>query len=235
LAVYIVSPYINIVLDKLSDKGRTYMVIVLLLLFSVYPTLMDSYQLVMHHEFMGISPVGAWGQQHGYTIVGFSLCYVLGAWLRLNSFKWLKQNWRIICLIAIAIAGIYLWYKVEEYTVLGGASKLIEYNALSYSNPLVLLLTFLLLSLSLNIYFKSNLVNILAKSTFVCYILHLSVVPLLRAGDFAARGGFAFWLHLVLSVLAIYIVSWIVWLVLDWLLRPIVKKLKNISLIILYE
>ena len=34
---------------------------------------------------MGVSTVGAWGQQHGYTIVGFVLSYVIGAWLRLNE------------------------------------------------------------------------------------------------------------------------------------------------------
>ena len=235
LILYIISPYINIVLNKLNDRERFIMVIIFIIAFSVYPTLMDSYQLIMHKEYMGINPIGAWGQQHGYTIVGFALCYILGAWLKQNNFTSQIKNWKIILLIVFTVLGIYMWFNIEAHTVLKGTTRLIEYNALSYSNPLVLALTFFFLLLFTNLHFNSKLINTLAKSTFVCYIFHLSVIPHLKVNLFAEAGGIKLFFHMAISVVTIYFVSWVIWIVIDNVLTPITRKLKSRIIINPYE
>ena len=227
VTLYIVSPYFNIVLSKLNAKDRTVLIVILMLLFSVYPTLMDSYQLVMHQEYMGISPVGAWGQQHGYTIVGFSLCYCLGGWLRMNNIAARLTNRNVLILIVVLLLCIYVWYNVEKHTVLHNSVSLIDYNALSYSNPLVLALTFLLLLLFSKIHFQNKFINVMAKATFVCYIFHLNVIPVLQVEAFAQIGGIRLFIHLALSVCLIYILSWGWWWLLDIILYPVKKSLKD--------
>ena len=227
LTLYVISPYINIVMHTLNEKGRTVLILVMMLLFSVYPTLMDSYQLVMHHEYMGINPVGAWGQQHGYTIVGFSLCYCLGAWLRMNNIAGRLKMWNRIILIFVSTLCIYMWFNVEKHTVLNDSVNLIDYNSLSYSNPFVLVLTFLLLLLFSEMHFQSRFINTMAKSTLVCYIFHLSIIPHLNVESFAQIGGGKLFFHLGLSVLVLYLVSWILWWLLDILLCLLVKGLRN--------
>lgn len=227
LTLYIVSPYINIVLNRLSIRGRNIMIIVLLLLFSVYSTLMDSYQIIMHQEYMGINPVGAWGQQHGYTIVGFTLCYIIGAWLRLNNFTDRIKRRVIILLIIVTVLGIYVWFNIEAHTVLRGTTRLIEYNALSYSNPLVLALAFFLLLLFANLHFNSKVVNTFAKATFTCYILHLNIIPHLKVNQFAEAGGAKLFFHMFVSVVAVYFLSWVCWIVVDYFVNPITRKFKS--------
>ena len=230
LTLYIVSPFINLALNTLSEKGRSILVLVLLLLFSLYPTLIDSYQLVMHHEYMGISTVGAWGQQHGYTIVCFSLCYCLGAWLRLNRNRISFPNWLLAVLLVLVILGIYGWFKVETKTVLRDSIRLVDFNSLSYSNPLVLAESLLLLAIFSKKHFSSKFVNILAKASFVCYIFHLGIIPLLGIESFAQDGGVKLFVHLTLTVVAVYFASFVVWFLLDRVLSPIVYKMRNNSI-----
>lgn len=220
VTLYIISPFVNLVLNNLSRRGRTVFLIVLVTLFATYPTLIDSYQIIIKGQPMGVSTVGAWGQQHGYTIVGFVLLYVIGACLRLNEVGKGMKSKKLLLLLIITIFCIYVWFKVEEVFFLKDAS-LIEYNALSYTNPLVLLLTALLIMLFVKINIKSKIINTLAKATFVCYILHLQIIPILNVPSYASAGGAQLFVHLILSVVAIYFTSWLLWWVLDFVLRPV--------------
>jgi len=220
VTLYILSPFINLVLNNLSRRGRTVFLIVLVTLFAIYTTLIDSYQIMIKGQPMGVSTVGAWGQQHGYTIVGFVLSYVIGAWLRLNEVGKNTTKRKLLLLLVITVLCLYGWFKVEELFLLKNVS-LIEYNALSYTNPLVLLLTALLMVLFTNVNINSKLINSLAKATFVCYILHLQIIPFLNVPFYASIGGVKLFAHLTASVVAIYILSWLIWWVLDYILKPI--------------
>ena len=229
VTLYIVSPFINLILNHLTSRGRTFFLMVLLALFAFYPTIIDSYQILIKGQPMGVSTVGAWGQQHGYTIVGFVLSYVIGAWLRLNEVGKSTTKRKILLLLVITVLCLYGWFKVEELFLLKDVS-LIEYNALSYTNPLVLLLTALLMILFTNININSKLINSLAKATFVCYILHLQIIPFLNVPLYASMGGVKLFAHLTASVVFIYIFSWIIWWVLDVILKPINRWLACYSI-----
>lgn len=176
IVLYIISPYVNIVMNCLNAYGRTVLILIMLILFSIYPTLIDSYEIMIHQNPMGVSTVGAWGQQHGYTIVGFVLFYAVGAWLRMNQIGEILSQRKIMLLVLAIVLCIFIWFKVEEIFFHVGFS-LVDYNSLSYTNPLVIFLTALLLLLFSKLSFQSNIINNLAKSTFVCYIFHLSLIP----------------------------------------------------------
>ncbi len=229
VTIYILSPFINILLNKLTNIGRTLFIIVLFVLFSLYPTLMDSYQILIHSNVMGISTVGMYGQQHGYTIIGFVLCYSIGAWMRLNKVLESFSVGYLLTVFVFDVALIYVWFRTE-WTVVLPESSLEEYNALSYTNPLVLFSASLLMLLFLRINLKSRLINSLSKSSFVCFILHLQLLPYFKVTDVALNGGWSLCLHLCLSVAGLYLLSWAVWRVLDYVLNPITKWLNTVSI-----
>lgn len=229
LTLYIISPAINMVLTNLSAKGRTTLLIVLMLLFSVYPTIIDSYQMVIDAQPMGTSTVGAWGQQHGYTIVGFSLFYTIGAWIRMNNIRIYMPKSLNALLVLFILCCIYGWFKLEEIVCAKDLS-LIDYNSLSYANPLVISLASLLLIFFSNIQMNSKVINSLAKAAFVCYIFHLNVMPYLRINLFASIGGGKLFLHLIISLIIIYLISWVICSIIDILFAPLKRRLKAYNL-----
>ena len=59
--LYIISPYINILLEQLSGKQKKKMVIVLFAIFSVWPTIVDLSGEILGKEWIGLSSVGMYG------------------------------------------------------------------------------------------------------------------------------------------------------------------------------
>ena len=55
------------------------MLVLILVLFTVWPTFFDLIQGVLGKELLGISTIGMYGSQYGYTIVNFVLMYIIGA------------------------------------------------------------------------------------------------------------------------------------------------------------
>lgn len=226
VTLYIISPYVNSLINTLSEyKFRTF-IILTIMLFSVYPTLMDTYQNLINKEIMGVSTVGAWGQQHGYNIVNFTLCYCLGAYLRhSNTLKHLGPK-KALSIVLFCVVAIYIWFKIENI-VSQGSAQLVDMNALSYSNPFVLTLSFCLLALSLNVHFENKNINQLAKASFVCYLLNLVVLPKIRIEKYASMGGLLLFVHWLMTIIIIYIMSYVLWAIIDWIITPICSHLKK--------
>ena len=235
ITLYIISPYINVVLNRLNNRSQTVFIIVMLLLFSLYPTFIDAYQdLVVHKELMGVTTVGAWGQQHGYNIVNFALCYCLGAYIRLNGIKDKIKGGTIAVVLALSVLLLFVWFEVW----IGNAPvtvRLVECNALSYSNPLVLAIGGMLLIAFSRIHLESQLVNNLAKAAFVCYLFHLHIIDYLKIREFAQQGSLRLFLHLAGCLVAIYLFSWCLWKLMDFILMPIIRRLDHFPIFTIQE
>lgn len=206
----------------------------MLLLFSLYPTFIDAYQdLVVHKELMGVTTVGAWGQQHGYNIVNFALCYCIGAYIRLNGIKDKTKGGTIAVVLTLSVLLLFAWFEVWLNKT--PMIRLVECNALSYSNPLVLAIAAMLVIMFSRIHFESRLVNNLARAAFVCYLFHLQIIDYLKIGEFAQRGGLCLFLHLCLCLVVIYLLSWCLWKLMDFILAPIVKRLDRFPIFTIQE
>ena len=135
IAVYVVSPFINIVFEHLSKKQMKLFIIVLAAVFSVYPTLVDVFFELAGMEFTGLSSIGAYGSQWGYTITNFVLMYIIGAYLRLglpDDFR--PSRIRLAAGIAGCVILLTAWAvwndRIGFYT---------ERSAWEYCNPIVIL------------------------------------------------------------------------------------------------
>lgn len=85
IVLYLISPYLNLLIHQLSFRKLNQMMILFFLIFSVWASLTDLFQELTGIEWTGLSPVGAYGSQWGYTIVNFILLYLIGAYLKLAS------------------------------------------------------------------------------------------------------------------------------------------------------
>lgn len=106
IAVYIISPFLNIIIQNLSDREMRTFIIICLLLFSIYPTLIDVFNELTGNQWNGLSTIGMYGSQWGYTIVNFLLMYMVGAYLRLSDFK--IKKWKTGKMIGLWVVGIIL-------------------------------------------------------------------------------------------------------------------------------
>lgn len=170
--LYIVSPYINIVINGLSQKGLNVFMIIIITFFSVYPILVDLFQEVANVEWMGLSTIGAWGNQQGFTIINFSLCYCIGAYVRIADLRSRFSNKKLPLIgILVSVIAIFLWSELCMHLSHHGL-----YSSWCYHNPLVLLLALSSFLFFLNLNFYNDLINSVAKLVFMCFIIHSGIM-----------------------------------------------------------
>lgn len=96
IVLYLVSPYINLLLSKLDKDNFKHLLILAIAIFSIYAIFTDLYQEITNTEPMGLSPITAWGNKQGFNIVNFILLYIIGAYLRT-----IETNKKLINILSI--------------------------------------------------------------------------------------------------------------------------------------
>ncbi len=192
VVLYLISPYINLSLRKMGEKQRNILMIVSILLFSVWPTLVDIMEEVIGQELAGLNTIGLEGDQSGYTIVNFILLYLIGAYLKMADIQWSKLK-SIFVIIGCAIL-LSLWELVLPKT------------AWMYCNPLVILEAVAGFLLFKKFSIKSSVVNVLAKGVFTCFLLHGAFFRFLPVEKFVNAPAWKLVLFLVGVAIGIYIV-----------------------------
>jgi len=215
IAVYLLSPYLNLLLKKLSSPQRTRLVVLTLCLCSFWPTLIDIMQDITGANYMGLSTISAYGSDWGYTLVNFLLMYLLGAWLRLENIA-LKKRFSgsilLICAGALAFLGTVLTPDV----------------AWSYCNPLVILEAVAAFLLFRQLHFSSKIINVLSRGAFTCFLLH--TIFLGKAGIPAAVQGSAATMicHVLITPIVIYLACFVAYLVYDFISKPVLKLIDRL-------
>lgn len=212
LTLYILSPYINIVLNKLTDKQLTAFVVIAFVLFSVWPTFLDFLQS-FNFIYNGLYTTNASGSQYGYSFINFALMYIVGAILRkkkCNPPVHLLFPALIICL------GILFFWQYKQPSV-----------ARSYCNPLVISLAVILFLLFKKINLKSKLINSLSKATFTCFLIHGVFLGKIGIAHFVNASPILLLLHIIVSAIGIFLISWVVWVIYDFITRKIFTLLSQ--------
>lgn len=208
--LYLVSPYLNLLLQSLSRKQMDKLLVLSLALFSVWPILTDLMALFLGSSMDGLNSVSAYGDDSGYTIVNFALMYMVGAYLRLANIQIKKR---------------YSAAAVAVLTAVLGLAGTFNSNGIlwSYCNPLVIAQAVAVFLLFRGITLRSRLINELAKGAFTCYLLH----PVLLAYFQVAKAVQSSPLYLITHILcccgSIYLASWLIYKVYDLCSRPLIK------------
>lgn len=199
LALFLFIPYINIMVKQLSDRKLKNLLVSLTLVFGLWPMLADVLELRSGMTFAGLSSIGIDGDQAGYTIVTFLICYLFGAYVRrIGSGSGRHGLFYLLCVIIIC-----LW----SYA---GACLDLRVTALHYNNPVILILAYCLLRwfLSVDIGTKRT-VNLLANGTFGVFLLHSAFLSFLPTERMVSMHPVMMTAAILICAVVIYLVCWI--------------------------
>ena len=71
--VFLLSPFLNIIVDKLDKSKLDFFIVINLILFSVIPTIIDYLGVVLHFNVGNMSPISLNGNGKGFTLINFVL------------------------------------------------------------------------------------------------------------------------------------------------------------------
>ena len=211
IVTYIFSPYINRLLSTLGVERQRQLVLLLLGVFSVWAYATDLLSLLFGGSLGQASPITSSGNQNGYTIVNFVLCYFAGAGLRRGAIS-IKNP--AIAFIAASAAMLLI---MRLSTV---------YLAIEYCSPFVIIQAAALLSFFAGIDIgSSKLINGLAKGVFTVYLLHFSFFPYIPVWNDVQQSPPRLLLRILELQVAIYLICWVIYFIYDKLTAPIFRML----------
>ena len=227
--LYCLSPFLNILISKLSKKDSQKFLLVLFLLFSVIP------YLTGHKAFAN----------NGYTLYNFIFVYFLGAYL--HKYPFTKESKiknltlrkkRLLYFSLFFILGIfhYLLTKTASHmptTNLLSAelSANILVSSLSYSNPIVILQTIFYFLFFETLSFQNKFINRISALTIGVYLIHDH--PAIRGNlyhwlkiDDRIIYSFRFIFYILICVLLIFVLCAII----EWIRQVLFKFISNLKI-----
>ena len=168
--LYIISPFLNILINNIKKNQYQKLLLVLFFIFSILPFITG----------------GKAFENNGYNLTNFVFLYFIGAYLRRYPmkdwyiFKKISNNlYKLILLIlfvTIVILNFSLYQTNEILKDYGSVFNEVfgnMYNmALTYSNPLVIMQSIIFFSLFSTFNFNIKLINNISKLTMGIYLIH---------------------------------------------------------------
>jgi len=169
--LYLLSPFINKLIETLSQRQHKTLIIILLIMLSIVPTVTLNSTL----------------NNNGYTIASFVMLYIIGAYfgkykLRENyHFKNFSKNKYQLLLLVLFIISIFLaitpkiitdYFENSTIEILNYVKYLFGLKLIDYISPVIILESVLYLLLFETFDFKSKFINKVASLTFGIYLVH---------------------------------------------------------------
>ena len=211
IALYLISPYINLTMEKLQEKQLKVFLTIGVVLFAVWPVLVDILQEVLNTEFQGLNTVGLAGDQSGYTIVNFCLLYIIGAYIRTNQIVWSVKK-SVVVLIGCTL-GLTIWSIVLPQTAWG------------YCNPLVILEAVAWFLLFKEFHIASRFINGAAKAVFTCFLFHGYFVRQINAEEIVGKNVWVMIGILGGMMVTIYFICWCAYYLYSFLEKYIIARM----------
>lgn len=214
--VFLLAPFLNIIMEKLDKQKLNQFMIIILILFSVIPTIIDYIGVTFNIGVVGMSSISANGNGKGFTLVNFVLCYYVGGYLAKIS----DQNTNILAnckaLIVYIVSSLILFFGLF----------INRQHALDYCNIFVIIqaVAFFLIFRNLKIA-KIEFINFLAKSVWGIFILHSYFLGIYSGIDNVEQlvtGNFGQLIyHFLLCITTVFVISLISDKIFTVCLKPI--------------
>lgn len=215
--VFFVSPYINLVMKSLDKKQLKRMTLTIFLIFSVYAIVVDVLSDFRGDNLNGLSSVGLYGSQSGYTIVNFIMMYIIGAYIRLNDEKMSNyKNRKLIPIFFALVIVDMIWFNALKLL------NIKSQTAHSYLNPIVVMMAVVAFLIFKNIDIGSkSVINNLAKGSFTVFLAHSYMITSIKIESFVNENILILLAHIVISVVGIYLICWVLFFVYEKVTMPI--------------
>ena len=136
IALYVISPYINMGVSVMTQKEMKRFICILILVTLVWPTILEAYADVFGtgEVAWNINTVNRWGTSRGYDLVTFLVLYIIGTYIA----KYRDEINILLSQVLVVVIVNSVLLVIWATNVNDGIFKA-EISALSYSNPLVVL------------------------------------------------------------------------------------------------
>lgn len=172
ISMYIISPYMNILIEKLSQKEHRKFIIILFVLFTIIPT------ITAQNTFSNT----------GFSLIHFMYLYIVGAYLKKypisenNHFKHYSNSKKRLIFISLFLflaTFNFLIYQFSTQIQSITKSNTINYianemikNLFYYQNPILIFQSICYFLFFETLSFKNKTVNKIATLIFSVYIIH---------------------------------------------------------------
>ena len=223
IVLYFLSPYINRLMLSFTQRELNVFMTFILCLFSLYAIGVDLYSELMNKKWFGLSSFGAWGNQQGFTIINFSVLYIVGAYIKIKNVKNIISKsqaiaWFIVCLFVSSI-----WAEINF-----NLPKVGLWSAWCYHNPIMILMAVSLFIIFSNIKCRSMIINRMAPAAFMCYIFHVKILSFLPVDNILILPIYLMLPILLMLVISIFIISWILYELYTLIFARFFKQLDKI-------
>lgn len=199
ITLYLLSPYVNLLLQRLSVRQYRRLLLLCGLLFSLWTILGDVLANWNGGEINGLSTVGMYGSQHGYSIVNFLLIYLLGAYFRMHE---VTLPGKKAALGASVCFTVMLCTSLLEH-FLGMRDTATWY----YNNPFVIAMAAFVFLFFRGLRLDNPFINTFARGAFTCFLFHGSFMKHLSVERMAAMPLPLFALHQLGCAVGLYLLS----------------------------
>lgn len=220
-ALYLVSPFLNVTLNQITMKEYHVLLGIAVGIFSFYPMVVDNFEIWTGKVWMGLSSIGMYGSEYGYTIINFILMYIIGAYLQ--RFGWRITKPYLIIIFTLNTMLLAAWGLTDSYL---GHKEIVAWE---YCSTFVVFEAVIIFLLFLELRFQNSIVNKLAKASLCVYLVHIYFLPHLRIKEIILMNSPGITLvHLALCVLGIYAFAYVVNLIYSVVTRPFYERIEEI-------
>lgn len=236
LALYLVSPFISLLWSHMKLPAKKSLLGVFITLFSVYPFFWDVISHLSLYSFwnepcangivQGISPISLFGADKGYTLINFILMYLIGCYIRDKVENGLKEKpANMLVLIGANLVLIVCWTFVDRMLTGYPLQATVCWN---FENPLIILESVALFMFFNSLKMKPNkVINYLAAGVLPTYLIHINVLEYLQIERFVQSGTLVMVLHMLGCMFGLFLVSFLIYTLYDFITRPIFNKISK--------
>ncbi len=164
LLVLVLSPTVNLALNRLSKRDFQILLCVLFFLFSLWQVAANCPPF---SKIISIDSVIE--TKKGRGLYGFLFMYIIGAYIRLHTKREEETAWKYLLLfVGFAFFDIILVYVLRDIPVLGNYLKVVNYN----NAPIAILQGVCLLLFFRTLRFKSKIINRISNHNLGVYMVH---------------------------------------------------------------
>ena len=215
IALYVISPFINIIISAINKRQFQIFLGIWIVLFSFWPTVIDLFSSLFKVNLTALYTTGTFGSGDGYTIINFILMYLFGAYIKKygREIAW----WKALGAYSIISLILYLYARVSFS------------GALAYSNPLVIFQAVTLFKAFEEIKFQSKFINKVAEGCFTVYLLHTCFFPYMQIQRFTTSSPVIALLHCILSCMIIFSICWGIYFIYKNTIKKMMEYILNLN------
>lgn len=225
--LYLVSPYINVLIERLSKKAYRQLITLLFLVFSIWSTLINAFLGITNFEWTGVFSVTVDSSGRGFSIVNFILLYIIGGYMRIYIEDTKRLTKKISLFVVIILGLITSFISIAIFPI--------SEAFLNYDSFLVIIQSICMFSFFINIdTYYNKFINSLANRVFGIFLLHYMVIKaiarIVHVEKAFSNGLLSTIFCLILIVLFGLIISAGIDAVFHFLLNPINNRWKTTKL-----